>query len=59
MREGDVLVGNALITIRSGGHWLRLAVIIHLHRRALLLSFVGDRWWCASPVVAGGGCGWF
>ena len=48
VREGDVLVGSALIAVHGGGHWRCLAVVIRLRRRALLLSVVAVHPWLLS-----------
>ena len=43
VREGDILVGSALIAIRGGGRWCHLAVITRLRHHVLLLLLVAVR----------------
>ena len=64
VKEGDVPMGSALFAVHGGGRWRRVAVVIHLHRRPLLLlSFVAVVRSCPSRLlpflsVAGGRWWW-
>ena len=64
VKEGDVPMGSALFAVHGGGRWRRVAVVIHLHRRPLLLSsFVALVRSCPSRLlpflsVAGGRWWW-
>ena len=64
VKEGDVLMGSALFAVHGGGRWRHVAVVIHLHRRPLLLlSFVAVVRSCSSRLlpflsVAGGRWWW-